>query len=134
MKLGSWIARYGPALAVMAVIFIASSIPSAQMPNAGSWDVVLKKGGHMTGYALFAMTLVRAQGKDSWKGLVLAWIGCGFYALSDEFHQSFVAGRNSTLIDVGIDLIGSFVGLWLFSRSQAVRRFVMQAGWISSSR
>jgi len=32
------------------------------------------------------------------------------FALSDEFHQSFVPGRDARLIDVGIDLMGAEPG------------------------
>jgi VanZ family protein len=125
MRPGAWIARFGPAVVVMAVIFLASSIPSAQMPHVGSWDVILKKGGHMTGYALLALSLVRGQGKTGWKAYLLVWIGCLLYAVSDEFHQSFVSGRNPAPTDVGIDLVGSFIGLWLIARSQSMRRVIM---------
>jgi VanZ family protein len=102
---------WGPALLLMSLIFLASSIPGDRMPNAGQWDFSVKKGGHMTGYALLAVSLVYGQRKQTPKALVLALGVCFFYALSDEFHQSFVPGRNSTLIDVGIDLIGTIVGL-----------------------
>lgn len=37
-------------------------------------------------------------------------IGYGFL---DEFHQSFVPGRDSSLIDVGFDTLGAFIGLGL---------------------
>jgi VanZ family protein len=43
-------------------------------------------------------------------GLVLA------VALSDEFHQSFVASRTGALADVGFDFIGGIMGLFLMLR------------------
>lgn len=33
-----------------------------------------------------------------------------FYAMSDEFHQRFVAGRTSRITDVGIDTLGVITG------------------------
>jgi VanZ family protein len=33
------------------------------------------------------------------------------FGASDELHQAFVPGRQSTLIDVGIDAVGAFLGL-----------------------
>jgi VanZ family protein len=33
------------------------------------------------------------------------------FALSDEFHQSFVRGRHSALRDVGIDSLGALLAL-----------------------
>ncbi len=41
-------------------------------------------------------------------GSLLVAIG---YGLLDEFHQSFVPGRSSTLADVGLDAMGALVGV-----------------------
>jgi len=40
---------------------------------------------------------------------------CLSYALSDEFHQSFVSGRFASALDVLIDSLGaiSFTILWI---------------------
>jgi VanZ family protein len=32
-----------------------------------------------------------------------------FFALGDEFHQSFVSSRTSSIVDVGIDAIGGSI-------------------------
>lgn len=37
-------------------------------------------------------------------------IFCSFYGLSDEWHQSFVIGRNSSAADWLADTIGGFLG------------------------
>jgi VanZ family protein len=34
-----------------------------------------------------------------------------FYTKSDEFHQSFMPGRNASLVDVSIDLLGGVLGM-----------------------
>ena len=41
------------------------------------------------------------------------WSGafCLFYAMTDEFHQLFINGRNGNFIDVLIDFSGSLVGI-----------------------
>jgi VanZ family protein len=45
------------------------------------------------------------------------------YALSDEFHQSFVPGRDSDPMDVLVDTLGIATASWLASkRRAAVRR------------
>ena len=36
------------------------------------------------------------------------------YAMSDEFHQKFIAGRTSRITDVGIDTLGIITGTILF--------------------
>ena len=35
------------------------------------------------------------------------------YAVSDEFHQGFVAGRGPSVVDVMIDSAGVIAGAWL---------------------
>ena len=125
MKQLAWLSRYGPALTLMVIIFMASSVPGAQMPNAGALDLYVKKGGHMTGYALLGLALVRAQGKASQKQILLAILGCALYALSDEFHQTFTAGRHPSLVDVGIDLVGTSLGMVVLTRLTALRKLIL---------
>jgi VanZ family protein len=98
----------------MAVIFIASSFPSANLPRFGFWDVVVKKGGHLTGYALLAVAYLRALsngGPISTRRAILAVGLAGLYAASDEFHQSFVPGRGAAAADVMIDATGAVLGV-----------------------
>lgn len=114
-----------PAVGVMAVIFIASSIPAEKMPNAGIWDTLLKKSGHMAGYALLALSFLRTQKGSTRKAYLISLAGCLLYAVSDEFHQSFVAGRNASFVDVGIDLAGAAIGVMVFARFEWVRRLVL---------
>ena len=130
---GDVIVKWGPAVLVMVLIFIASSIPSESMPNAGSWDVVFKKGGHLLGYALLAVCILHGLDLTSNRTWLIALLICGLYALSDEYHQSFVAGRNATLVDVGIDLFGASMGAWLFIqfRKLWVKGSISQHGWKS---
>jgi VanZ family protein len=50
-------------------------------------------------------------------------IVAGLYSLTDEFHQSYVAGRGPSLIDSGIDTAGAAFAtclLWL-------RQWLLQA-------
>lgn len=108
--------QWGPAIFVMGLIIFFSSLPmQPQPPSADPLKqiavILLKKSGHLLGYALLALALQRGLCLQGWKG-VAATLGCVLlFALSDEFHQSFVYGRNSSLIDVGIDLLGASFGL-----------------------
>lgn len=44
----------------------------------------------------------------------LAWLLAVLYAGTDEFHQSFVAGRNPSVWDVLLfDNLGALITLWL---------------------
>ena len=50
-----------------------------------------------------------------WGNFRVALIFCLLYAISDEFHQTFVAGRSGQITDVLIDLSGSLAGILLLS-------------------
>lgn len=39
---------------------------------------------------------------------------CLLYAVTDEFHQSFVPGRTSLASDIIVDFAGASIGLGLF--------------------
>lgn len=95
----------------MGVIFAFSSIPGDEMPTFDLYDWLVKKGGHMLGYALLAWLLFRGWGGTGRRAYLLAFLGAVLYALSDEFHQSFVPGRNATLVDVAIDSLGALLVL-----------------------
>jgi VanZ family protein len=110
--------RWLPALAMMAAIFFFSSLPASTLPYFGIWDVVVKKGGHMTGYALLGMAYYFALPASLRRGYrwMLALLMAQLFSLSDEFHQSFVQGRTSSLVDVGIDMAGAMIALTISSR------------------
>jgi hypothetical protein len=111
-KLLLFLRAWGPSLLVMIAIFCFSSIPSSAMPHFGLGDFLMKKGGHAAGYALLAFANMRALGweKKRWQ---LAWLLAVLYSATDEFHQSFVPGRQAALMDVGIDAFGAAAGLAL---------------------
>lgn len=104
------IPRWVPALLIMAAIFAFSSLPAADIPKFDIWDTLVKKGGHMAGYALLAAAYARGL-EDRPKALWLAWIFAVIYALTDEWHQTFVPGRHGSLLDVLIDGTGAGLGL-----------------------
>ena len=108
--------RWIPVVLWAAVIFALSSVPSLDS-GLGTWDTVLRKGAHMTEFAILAALLVRATGSVAWAfGLALA------YAASDEVHQGFVRGRHSSPVDVGIDTIGLALGILVASRASSWAR------------
>jgi hypothetical protein len=111
-KLFLFLRTWGPSLLMMVAIFCFSSIPSTEMPSFGLGDFLVKKGGHAAGYALLALANLRALGWDK-KRWWLAWLLAVLYSATDEFHQSFVPGRNAALTDVGIDAFGAAAGLLL---------------------
>jgi VanZ family protein len=109
--------RFLPALVLMAVIFYLSAQPAGG--HHAWWVIVFRKLGHVTGYALLTAAWWWAL-----NGLVerpVIWaVGISLaYACSDEFHQTFVRGREGTPRDVGIDAIGMAIAALLIN----ARRF-----------
>ena len=100
----------------MLIIFLFSAQPASELPNFSWADKIIKKGGHLAGYALLALCYwyaFRLQRDKSW----LAWLLTLFYAFTDEFHQSFVPGRHPTIWDVLLfDNLGAMIALWLAGR------------------
>ena len=109
----NWLGRWLPLLLAMGVIFFVSNQPSVALPSFDFWDLVVKKLGHFFAYAALALLALRAVLGWQRPYLTAALIAF-FYALSDEFHQTFIPGRNGTWVDVVIDMAGALTSLWLF--------------------
>ena len=99
-----------PVVAWAAVIFMFSSIPSLSS-GLGTWDTILRKGAHVTEYAVLGALLYRALGREP---LALA-VGIA-YAATDEVHQYFVRGRHASPVDVAIDAVGVALGMLIWLR------------------
>jgi VanZ family protein len=79
----------------------------------GEYDLLIKKLGHATGYAMLGLAYYfalppRLKVRYRW---ILALLMAILFALSDEFHQSFIEGRNSSTTDVMIDTAGAAFAL-----------------------
>jgi MYXO-CTERM domain-containing protein len=99
------ISRFGPPVALMAIVFFLSHQPDLST-GLGGWDTVLRKLAHMASYGTLWFLWWRAFGYRVPAAAVLITL---LYAISDEWHQSFVEGRHGTWTDVVIDMAG--VGL-----------------------
>jgi VanZ family protein len=99
----------------MALIFYFSEEPPATGPL---WAQIL---AHFTEFAvlasLLAWALAPALGR---RAFVVAAAVAVLYAIADEFHQSFVPGRDADPLDVLVDWAGVTVAVTLArSRAQA---------------
>jgi len=125
--------RWGPVVFWMLVIFSASADsasvahssriidplclllwPNITLDQLETVHFVVRKGAHMTEYALLALLLLRALSHDrgdARKWLSSAWVLATAYGASDELHQLFVPGRNGSIVDVMIDSAGAALGL-----------------------
>ena len=121
MKAGKW----GPVVAWMALIFILSAQEQLPVPEQRWLDALIEKTSHSFEFGVLAYLLLRAlkpEGARRWRligmCLLIAWL----YALSDEFHQSFVPGRAADWSDVLFDWIGALVGAWIWQLRWTARR------------
>lgn len=94
---------------MMAAIFYVSSIPDIPVTEG------LAVSGHSIGYCALAVLLVRALagGLPRHIGVRIAAVALLIsvaYGISDEFHQSFVPGREASAYDVLTDAIGALTG------------------------
>jgi VanZ family protein len=103
-----------PVVAWAAVIFAFSSVPHLGT-GLGTWDTVLRKGAHVTEYAVLGALLYRALAREA-----VALAAGIAYAATDELHQHFVRGRHASPVDVAIDAVGVAVGMlvWLHVRDR----------------
>lgn len=113
MSLKTAVSRWLPAVVMMGVIFVFSSLPSSRIPNYGAVDVLIKKGGHAIGYGLLGFSYYYALPKRLsrfYRGITALMMAI-IFALSDEYHQSFVQGRSSSLTDIVVDGIGATIAV-----------------------
>lgn len=116
------IVRYWfPAWCCMALIFFLSSLSGSSLSNFGSLDVFIKKGAHITEYAILYFFLFRAFQTlmVTRKALIVSAVIAVLYAISDEYHQTFVPLREGTARDVFIDAIGIFLMYLILRRYHA---------------
>ena len=105
-----------PALAWMASITWLSgqswlSRGEGELGPLPEW--IVPKAAHVLEYAVLGFLLAWAL-KGRRPGLA-AGVAC-LFALSDEWHQSTVPGREGRVLDVAIDALGVVVGVWGHAR------------------
>ena len=139
---GSRFWRYAPLILWALLIFIGSGnvlsaahtsillravrwlFPNVRDESLAVFHLLVRKAGHLTEYAIFATLAARAFRTSShdllrrhwfWVSLLLAMV----YALTDEWHQSFVPSRTASIYDSLIDSVGALMALtiiWLRHR------------------
>jgi VanZ family protein len=106
-------------LLLMGVIFYLSAQSSTG--EHPWWDVIIRKLGHLSGYALLTTLWWWALRGVAGRPLLIA-VGIAFvYACTDEFHQTFVSGRTGTPVDVAIDSIGIAIAALLIRARRPAR-------------
>jgi VanZ family protein len=94
----------------MAFIFVLSSMSEPPMPAD-----VSDKLAHTAGYAVLGLLAMRAVAGGAgmpmrvWQALAAVAIAVA-YGATDEYHQSFVPGRDADVHDIYADAIGAAIG------------------------
>ena len=89
-------------------------VPAASEETISRVQFAVRKAAHATEYAILALLLWRALRRPvSWdsRAAWLAFAGAALFALSDEWHQSFVPNRQAHPLDVLIDSLGAAAAL-----------------------
>ena len=78
----------------------------------------LRKCAHASIYFILAILLIIAYYYTTNKKINIICIKtiiiCFIYAITDEYHQTFIIGRTGQFSDVLIDTIGALLGVFLF--------------------
>jgi VanZ family protein len=104
----------------MGVIYLVSSSsdPFAVIPdNASASDENIGRVAHILEYAILAVLTANAilKGRQlSRKDVINIFIFSISYALFDELHQNSIPDRSFQLLDLGLDAIGTLVGMGTF--------------------
>lgn len=118
MQTKSLVSKWLPVFLWVVLIFIFSSIKQVKVSEFFIWDYVLKKVAHVAEYAILNALIFRATGKK----YLLSFILTLLYAVSDEFHQTFVPGRTGKFIDLGFDLSGANISAYLIWKLNQLRQ------------
>ncbi len=107
----------------MALIFWLSDQPQwiIKVPLFPGIDKLL----HLICYSglgfLWAWSLHHSSSISRRTLILTAWAAATFYGITDEFHQSFIPGRDASLADAVADSLGAALGAWTFLRLPGLR-------------
>lgn len=75
--------------------------------------IIIRKLAHMIEYAILSALIINLEHqlgyKIKLKQIAIAILCSALYALTDEFHQTFINGRSGNITDVGIDTSGTII-------------------------
>lgn len=110
-----WLA-WLPAIAVMVIIFVLSAQSGLRVSDDVAVERPIRVTGHLLAFGTLAACLLAALtwGRRPRSRDALVAYGLTFaFALSDEWHQSFVSDRTGRVDDVITDMVGALIGLVL---------------------
>jgi VanZ family protein len=121
-----WVWRAIPAIAWMALIFALSSQDGVPQPR-GLSSVMLPIVAHLALYGVLAILLLRVfqrGGRPTRSAMVAAVVAAALYGVTDEFHQSYVPGRDSSVFDLFVNTVGATIAVIVWSHVRSRLPFV----------
>ncbi len=96
----------------MAVIFKLSSMTTEELQDFPQiWDKLAHFCEYATLAGCYAMLWTRNEwSKRQWLRVLIVGVLALAYGCTDEFHQSFVDGRDSSALDLVADFTGGLTG------------------------
>jgi VanZ family protein len=134
--------RYAPLVLWLCLIFFASTgelsasntslivrplllwlFPDISEARIALAHFLVRKAAHFTEYAILALLAARAFTGSFHDALRRKWFYVSLllvivYALSDEFHQSFVPSRTASIYDSLIDMAGGLTALLWYAKAR----------------
>ncbi len=104
---------------------------------AGAIELISRKIAHLAEYAVL-MALVLVSVRKTWPGFsrwhfLSSFLLVIIYAMTDEWHQTFVFGRTGTVRDVFIDSLGALIGFYYDLRNEKKERVPPQSSTLLES-
>lgn len=113
--------RFALAIFWMVLIAVGSSVTKPEgEPGIGHWDKV----AHLFAYGVLGLLVARAMyinGIRNWREIAVVTLLATLYGMSDEFHQSFVPGREISGGDLIADAAGALLASAILYRLHARR-------------
>lgn len=117
-RLPAWL-HWSAALLWALFLWTLSAKPATGGPRSQAWTFVWN-GGHVAAYFVLAFLLWLALSGTLRSLVARGWaagLGGGVYGALDEWHQSYVPGRDCSGWDMASDVLGAFLAalslLWL---------------------
>lgn len=110
------------------LIEIAEKIIPMEKVQVEDIHHLVRKNAHFFIYfclGIFALIALKLSGIKGYRSSLIALILCMIYAVTDEFHQLFVAGRGAQMKDVVIDWAGAALGIAIATFIGSIGKTVM---------
>jgi VanZ family protein len=107
--------RLVPALTWMVVIFLLSSREGFPQPPGFS-AATLSVAAHLILFGILGLLILFAlcgQGPVTLRAVVIAVALTTLYGVFDEIHQAFVPGRQPSIFDIVVDMLGAMLAATL---------------------